>query len=238
MALARFAALTLLRFEDLTEYQTLEEETDRDLLFANVGADFRASGMDVRSKLAHKHLIWSLHSSLPSAKAFTEKYHQHVPWGNPCETWSAVLQPFRHIGEINHLDPKEPSRIYEIDMDPPDPSTPVLIVTSVGWSSFEPDDIERIKDFGGRVAAVRIGMTGIPGLISQQSFSLDGGLAWDGLTVTMWDKLATAMNFAYGPGYHCSQVKMQRETSLGDRTSFTRFVVLESHGTWHGQVFP
>jgi hypothetical protein len=54
------------------------------------------------------------------------------------------------------------------------------------------------------------------------------------LTVTFWKDVASAMAFAYGPGFHRNQVKSHREEPDGDRTSFTRFTALHSEGEWHG----
>ena len=76
-------------------------------------------------------------------------------------------------------------------------------------------------------------MTGMPGLHSQQTFTPDDA---DGFTVTLWKDFAAVREFAYGPGIHKDQLLRQKAGGFADRTSFTRCVVEQSQGTWHGSV--
>lgn len=210
-------------------------EGDDKALFLAVGADVRASGAKAGEMEAFKFVLFGMHATEKGARLAVERHLDHAPWfAEAVETWSGVLRPFRHFGGANFLDRAQPGPCYECDAAKPQDSQPLVIMTSVGWEIHEGMDWDRIKRFSDGVAAVRIGMTAVPGLHSQQSFSFPGMLEIDGVTVTFWKDLASAMGFAYGPGLHRSKVKHQRETPDGDRTSFTRFTVVESRGTWHG----
>lgn len=192
-----------------------------------------AANTTAGSQAAYKFAVYGLHSDEASAKRAVAERFRIAPWlAGSSEVFAAVLTPFRHFGEANFLG--EPGPCFDVTASPPSPDTPIVIVTSVGWRTFDDESMTRIKRFSEGVSAVRIGMTGMPGLQSQQSFSFPGGLVHDGVTVTLWHNVASAMAFAYGPGFHRSQVKEQREVPYGDRTSFTRFAVVSSEGTWHG----
>ncbi|MBS1724741.1 MAG: hypothetical protein JSS66_17505 [Armatimonadetes bacterium] len=234
MQKATHASLTLVRFDDLREAGPLMRALDEDVLFLQAGADFRAAGTTLSSGQAFKYAIYGLHTNMASAQSAVERRLEIAPWiENAKETWAAVLLPFRQFGEANFIDATSPCPQFEIGAQPPGDGEPVVIVTSVGWNSAEGEAMDRIKRFSDGVAAVRIGMTGLNGLHSQQSFSFPGGLVHDGITVTIWKSVASAMAFAYGPGRHRMEVKTQREELYGDRTSFTRFRILHSEGTWH-----
>jgi hypothetical protein len=75
----------------------------------------------------------------------------------------------------------------------------------------------------------------VPGLRSQQSFFFPGVLECDPLTLTFWRDEASIRAFAYGQGSHRRQLDRHRTGALADRTSFTRFRVLSSAGTWYGE---
>jgi heme-degrading monooxygenase HmoA len=95
--------------------------------------------------------------------------------------------------------------------------------------------MNRVREFGAGVLAVRASMTGVPGLRSQQSFFFPGVLECDPITVTFWRDEASIRAFAYGQGSHRRQLDRHRTERLADRTSFTRFHVLSSAGTWYGE---
>lgn len=233
MRKACYGSLVLLRFDDLKQGEGLNNHVDPETLFRELGADVRAACTSHSQYSAYKFALYGLHASEVSARKAIQQWSMIVPWaGEATEVWKGVLKPFRHFGDANFLG--QVGSCYETEGETPPPQAPILIVTSVGWDSTDGEAGDRIKRFGEGVGAVRVGMTGMPGLHSQQSFSFPGGFVHDGITVTMWHDLSSAMAFAYGPGFHRSQVKIQREGPYGDRTSFTRFLVTESSGTWHG----
>ena len=95
--------------------------------------------------------------------------------------------------------------------------------------------MNRVREFGAGVLAVRASMTGVPRLRSQQSFFFPGVLECDPVTLTFWRDEPSIRAFAYGQGSHRRQLDRHRSEGLADRTSFTRFRVLSSAGTWHGE---
>lgn len=236
-ALATQASIILARFDEPTGVGPLDASCVEGVRFLDVGADVRAASIDPRSTLAYTLVIFGLHDSESSARELVRHRLDVAPWlAEAKECCSLVLRPFRHFGEANFLGPGGP--VFEVEVSEHDKQSPLVIVTSAGWDSAEGDALERIIRFSEHVGAVRIGMGGTAGLLAQHSFGFAGGLATDGITVTFWRDVASAMAFAYGPGLHRSQVKVQREELYGDRTSFTRFAVLSSEGTWNGSPFP
>jgi hypothetical protein len=235
MAKATHASVVLARFDDLRETGPLATEPWPGCLFLKAAADVRAASQTAKSQQAFKFAIYGLHESEASARRAVDERLLIAPWiEGAIDVWAAVLRPFRHFGEANFLDRAAPGPLFDVTAPTPPADTPIVITTTVGWHTFDDEAIERIRRFGEGVTAVRVGMTGLSGLHSQQTFSFPGGLEDDGITVTFWKDLASATAFAYGPGFHRRQVKIQREGPYGDRTSFTRYEVLHAEGKWHG----
>ena len=234
MPLATHASLTLARFDSLLEPQSVEPQEIPGTKFLGAAGDIRA-GLHPGSVNAFKFAILGLHDSEASARSAIESKNLIAPWINDAiEVWSGVLEPFRHFGESNFIDQSEPGSQFLVTASEPPAGTPILIITSAGFDVNEDTNMEPIRDFGSGVAAVRISMTGVPGLHSQQTFSFRGLFEIDGITVTFWRDFAAARDFAYGAGLHRQLMKRQRDDEFGARTSFTRFKVLHSEGTWHG----
>ena len=235
MQTATHASLVLARFAEMRAAGPVVSHEAEEALFLDAGADYRAAGTDIKSQTAFKFAVFGLHESAESARKAVRDRLKITPWfADASEVWCAVLAPFRHFGEANFLDADHPGPLFgQVQPEPPD-GTPIVVITSVGWIPESFSDMDRIRDFGAGVAAVRISMTGVPGLHSQQTFSFPGGLVTDGITVTIWRDFASMRDFAYGPGLHRMQVKRQRAEVFGDRTSFTRYFALQSGGTWHG----
>lgn len=233
MTKATHASLTMARFDELRVTGPVHTANRPDTLFLRAGADVRMAASNAKAQESFKFVLYGLHTSEQAARQAVADRMAIAPWlEEASEVWSAVLAPFRHFGEANFLNQASPEAVFEVTEAPPAEDAPILIVTSVGWSP--PLDMDRITRFSEGVTGVRVGMTGVPGLHTQQTFSFPGGLEWDGITVTLWQNLKSAMGFAYGPGLHRNQVKIQRGEIFGDRTSFTRFKPVHREGTWHG----
>ena len=56
----------------------------------------------------------------------------------------------------------------------------------------------------------------------------------DGVTMSLWRSDAVMVNAMYKPGTHRTQVERQKRDVIVDRTSFTRFRVLQTRGRWGG----
>jgi len=221
----------MVRFDTLREPGELTNGNHRPL-YSIVAADNRAAGTTGKSNAAYKFGAIGLHKDKESAEAYYEQRDQILTWlGDAKEVWSALLRPVRHVGEVDFLDQANPGLIYDCPAEAV-PQGPLVVITTAGFNRVG-DWMERAIEFSTGVIAVRISMTGMPGLHSQQTFTPDDA---DGFTVTLWKDFAAVREFAYGPGIHKDQLLRQKAGGFADRTSFTRCVVERSQGTWHGSV--
>ena len=232
VAKAAIASVQLARFDRLREAGPLPDVMAPGTVFCNVAADTRAAGAEPASQQAFTFVILGLHEDAASARRFLANRGAWLDEAQ--EVWSGILEPFRHHGAVNYLDRANPGLLFESMMPADLGDGPVVALTTSGWNVGEGLDLNRVREFGAGVLAVRASMTGVPGLRSQQSFFFPGVLECDPLTVTFWRDEASIRAFAYGQGSHRRQLDRHRAEGLADRTSFTRFRVLSSTGTWYG----
>ena len=233
MAKAAIASMQLARFERLREPGSMPDVGAPGTVFCNVAADTRAAGTDPASQQAFTFLILGLHEDAASARRFVAA---RAAWLDEAqEVWSGILAPFRHHGSANYLDRTNPGLLFESMTPAGLADHPVVALTTAGWNVVESLDMNRVREFGAGVLAVRASMTGVPGLRSQQSFFFPRLLECDPATLTFWNDEASIRAFAYGQGSHRRQLDRHRNDGLADRTSFTRFRVLSSAGTWYGE---
>jgi hypothetical protein len=231
---ASAASIQLARFAQLRAAGPIAADARPGVLFCGAAADTRAAGTEPASQQAFTFLILGLHTDDESARRLVGDRAACAPWlAEASEIWCGVLQPFRHHGVANHLDRANPCALFESMMPSDGPAGPVVAITTVGWNR-DGLDMNRVREFGAGVMAVRMSMTGVPGLHTQHSFFFPGVLEMDPVTVTFWRDEASIRAFAYGQGTHRHQLDRHRAENLADRTSFTRFRVLHSAGTWHG----
>jgi hypothetical protein len=232
---ASHLSLFLARFDSLRAAGALDGQPRDGVLFRGVAADTRAAATEPASQQAFAFLIIGLHVDATSAHRELDERHELAPWlAEAAEVWSAVLQPFRHTGAANYLDRALPGTLFESLGPQPAACAPIVVVTSAGWTVGENFDMNRVREFSTGVMGVRMSMSGVAGLLSQQSFFFPRVLEHDPITVTLWKDTASARAFAYGPGVHKVQMQRQNDQGLADRTSFTRCRVVRAEGTWHG----
>lgn len=233
MSLARFASIHLARFQTTRLPGKVIGPLPEGVLFCEVATDVRASGLE---REGFVHLMMGLHEDEGSAEKTLEERERIAPWMDEAsEVYGAVLEPYRHKGEVNHLNREEPGLVFSNLGRAAKADEPFVVITSVGWKLGEGFDIERAKAFGEGVTAVRISMTGMEGLHSQQTFSFPGRVVIDPVTVTFWRNDEAVRQFAYGPAVHKMQMDQYRLQETADRTSFTRFRVKQHTGTWYGR---
>lgn len=232
MLKAAIASVQPARFDRLREPGQVPAVRAPGTIFCNVAADTRAACTEPASQQAFTFLILGLHTDQASAQRFLE---DRAAWLHEApEVWSGILEPFRHHGAANYLDRTHPGPLFE-SMMPADLSDgPVVALTTSGWNVGDGLNMNRVREFGAGVLAVRASMTGVAGLCSQQSFFFPGVIECDPITVTFWRDEASIRAFAYGQGSHRRQLDRHRAEGLADRTSFTRFRVASSAGTWYG----
>jgi hypothetical protein len=201
------------------------------LLFFSIGADTRAAVTAADSQHAFRFALMGIHEDEKSAKDFVDNIETISSWVKEAkEIWSAVLQPFHHKGEANYLNKENPGKLFDVLAESPGTNVPVVVITTAGWATV---DMNRVKEFGDGAAGVRISMTAVDGLHSQQSFFFPGLIALDPMTVTLWRDAVSVGKFAYGQHTHRMQLDKQNEKNIADRTSFTRCKILSCKGTWH-----
>ena len=142
-----------------------------------------------------------------------------------------LLEPFRHNGEVNWLDPTEPGRVFETGVSPA-PDEPFVTMTTVGFDIGPGFDPARAVSFSDRVDAVYAAMDGAEGVRHRHTLRFGGG--WDPSTFTLWSDGASMQAFAYRDGEHRRHMDDHRAHHLADRTSFTRHRIIDSEGSWMG----
>ena len=238
MTQATHFTLQLARFDALRTNGGIEPGDRPGLLFAGVSSDTRAAGTEPASQQAFVFAAYGYHTDAASAHALLDDRRALLPWFvGARETWAGVLQPFRNKGVSNHVNRANPGELFPAgSLTPPPPDhTPIVVVTTTGWTVTPGLDMARVRDFSTGVLAVRVAMTGNPALRSQQSFFFPRGLEYDPSTITFWTSLKAMTDFAYGPGIHSHQMGKQQAEHLADRISSTRYTILRSEGTWYGR---
>jgi hypothetical protein len=232
---AGFVTVQLARFDDVRGPGLLETSGRPGLLFSSVGADVRAAATEPASHRAYTFLVLGLHADVDSARRFVDDRRTLAPWLDEArDVWSGVLRPFRHKGAANFLDAAAPGLLFDGLATPAAADAPFVAITSVGWTLGPGFDMERVRHFGAGASAIRMAMTAVDGLYSQQSFFFPGGIALDPVTLTFWRDDASARAFSYNAGIHRHQMDRLRPENLADRTSFTRCHVLHGTGSWPG----
>jgi hypothetical protein len=197
MGAASFVSLHLARFENLRVAGLADPGERPGLLFCEVAADCRAAGTDPASREAFTFLIVGLHAIEASADALVADITTVASWYEEAvERWSSVLAPFRTKGEANLIERTAPARLFDPLADAPHPDDPVVVLTTIGWDR-DGLDMARVQDIATGTAAVRISMTAVPGLRTQQTFSFPGIIAIDPPTLTFWDDEASMLAWAY-----------------------------------------
>jgi len=234
MPLSTCATVHLARFDSLTSMKGTDvSSTSGDPVAWMVGGEEIGAGGTPGSQEAFLWLAFGLHAEMSSARAVMEAGRTAVPFFETAgEVWSALLQPFSHRGEVNWLDHESPGQVFSVD-EPGRERGPFVVITSVGWTIDAQFDPSRVADFVRGVEMVRESMDSVDGLHSRQVFNFPDFID-DAVTVSIWRDDAAMRAFAYRAGEHKSQMDRFRQLRTADRTSFTRFRVLESQGSWNG----
>lgn len=109
-----------------------------------------------------------------------------------------------------------------------------MVITTAGYN-FGPElKIERVINFRRSVDRVNDWMGNVEGCLASQPFTpyTKGD---DGCTLSVWRDDACMLNAMYREGTHRAQIDRHKSTSIFDRSSFTRFRILEMCGQWNGK---
>lgn len=163
--------------------------------------------------------------------AFDGRDH-HVPsLSNTLENWHALLRPVAHRGECNHLERDKPGLIFDVGGE--DPGGALLVMTTAGFNIGPDLDFTRVVDFRLNVDKVHASLQSVAGRVASQVFT-PHTVGDDGVTMTFWRSDEDMISTMYRPGVHRTQMDRYKHEKTADRTSFTRFRVLRTAGTWGG----
>jgi len=196
-----------------------------------IGPDWSAAEGGFRSGSR----IWcglALFTGRASAEAAFAQPQSYLPdIAIACEAWRALLAPFAHKGECNHLDRDRPGALFEVQ--PCELSGPIFVVTTAGFHPRSRREFQRGIDFRRQIDRMRSVIDSSEGSLAHQVFAALQPED-DGVTMSLWRDEPSMFAFAYKPGAHRTQVDRQRSGQTVDRSSFTRFRLLASAGTWGG----
>lgn len=229
--IARFATVHWLKFPSVATPDTLRlGESPARCVSYKVGPDgpVGPDGLRVPSN------VWcavALFGERAAAEAALAAHERFLPsFESATESWHALLLPVAHRGECNHLERANPRPLFEIGAE--DPGGPLFVMTTAGY--VPPPALERVVDFRRHVDKVRYWLEeSINGRVASQVFA-PHTLGDDGVTMTLWASDAAMVDAMYRPGIHREQIERHKRDKLADRTSFTRFRVLATRGTWGG----
>ena len=151
------------------------------------------------------------------------------------EQWHAVLIPITHRGEVNWRGMVEDGTAVRTNNDAP--AGPLVVITTAGFLSRDPDQIPRIARFARGVQDVIEFYNGNDDNVRTDVFN--GGFDQrEGFTVSLWRDDKAMMQAAYWEGTHRTLMDESRDGSLFDRSSFTRARIISSNGSWDGDPVP
>lgn len=169
-----------------------------------------------------------------TARAHLDAPDRLIPWLDEAEeSWFALAIPYAHHGSVDWRDGVETDCALIVSAARPE--GPVAVVTSAGYAA--PPELDRVKAFLGGVDRARAYYRGLDQNLRADVFNggqVDGR---EGMTLTLWPDSKAMIGAAYKTGEHRSQMDVNEATALFDRSSFSRFIPLESRGSWDGDPF-
>ena len=232
MQLCRWAIAHLIRFNEAKAPEALKIPGDAPGCASwKFGPDAQAP---TRANRAGSD-VWCGIASFPhlaDAQAAFENPQAHVPGLSEArEAWQALLLPTKHRGECNHLDSRVPGLVYEATER--DPGGPLLVVTTAGFNLRSRGDFQRLIDFRRRVDRMREVIAAAQGSVAHQVFAPQSP-GDDEVTISLWRDEQSMSSFAYRPGSHSAELDRQVTHRTLDRSSFTRFRIMQAVGRWNG----
>ena len=134
-------------------------------------------------------------------------------------------------GECNHLERGKPGLIFECSAQ--DPGGALFVMTTAGYHMGPALDMARVIDFRVHVDKVHAWLKSVDGRVASQVFT-PHTVGDDGVTMSLWRSDTAMVNAMYRPGTHRTQIDRHKRDGIVDRTSFTRFRVLQTLGRWGG----
>lgn len=233
---ARFATAHRLRFPKIAARETLDlTAAPTAALSWKIGpaGEVGPDGYRLPSDIWCAVGLFREEADARAALQATEQFLPFLP--GVSESWHALLLPVMHRGECNHLNREQPGTIFESSDD--DPGGHCMVITTAGFIFGPGLDINRVIDFRRNVDVANTWMGQADGCLANQVFT-PHVVGEDGITMSIWRDDASMLAAAYRPGEHRSQLDRHKVENLFDRSSFTRFRILESFGTWDSLAVP
>jgi hypothetical protein len=180
--------------------------------------------------------IWcavGLFRDVAAARAAFDGKRLFMPFvSSATESWHQLLLPIRHHGECNHIDRECPGELFEVPST--DPGGPVMVITTAGFR-FGPElKMERVIEFRRNVDVVDAWIQQAEGCLASKPFT-PHTIGDDGFTMSVWRDDACMLNASYRAGAHRMQIDRHKSENAFDRSSFTRFRILDACGQWDGR---
>lgn len=230
---ARFATVHLLRFTRIT--------TPEELALARVPAGSLSwkigpggqVGPDGRRLPSDTWAAVGLFAGQAEAEHAFRNKEEFMPFlFGTAESWHLLLRPFRHHGECNHIDRETPGELFEACEECS--GGPLVVVTTAGYEFGFEANMDRVVAFRHKVDHVGAWMKDLEGCLFSRAFT-PHTVGYDGFTVSVWLSDEAMLNASYRAGLHRNYLDGHKVASDFDRSSFTRFRILDSSGKWNGQ---
>ena len=230
---ARFATVHLLRFPDITtaEQLALTHAPSGSISWkigpgGQVGPDGRRLPSDTWSAVG-------LFTGLAEAELAFRNKEEFMPFlAGARESWHLLLRPFRHHGECNHIERETPGKLFEVSEE--DCGGPLVVVTTAGYEFGFEANMDRVVAFRHQVDHVGTWMKGLEGCFVSRAFTPHTA-GDDGFTVSVWRSDEDMLCASYRAGTHRNYMDGHKAASDFDRSSFTRFRILDFSGKWNGR---
>ena len=180
----------------------------------------------------------AVYDNRDAAEAFYEAPERRAPYlSEAAEIWLALAVCFAHHGTVRWRSPQTDETDTALRITRDAPAGRLAVVTSAGFNSRDPSQLPRMKRFARGVTDVMDYYAGFPGNLRRDVFN--GGLVdgMDGITLSLWQDDKAMIGGAYKAGIHRSRMDDHEADSLFDRSSFSRFRILQSRGSWDGDPF-
>jgi hypothetical protein len=111
---------------------------------------------------------------------------------------------------------------------------PLAVVTTAGYQLGFEANMGRVVAFRHKVDEVGAWMKDLEGCSFSRAFT-PHAVGYDGFTVSVWRSDEDMLRASYRVGLHRNYMDGHKTSSDFDRSSFTRFRILESSGKWNGK---
>lgn len=231
MTSARVGTFHVARFGDPPDLRTIECAPTDGLLRWLVGADTRPTPTGIAQDHRSIAVIGMWRSMEPAAEGFAA-VEALLPWlSNAEDQWHALAVPTRTIGVSNHtLDGSVGTPGWIVDAEQPADDGVISMTTAAFLAPM--DDLARVARFFGAQSSLNSEVHHAEGCLWHRPIGPLPGHIFDGMNLSMWADLAAMNAFAYRAGEHRGYVDGHHSAAAGwfDRSSFTRFAVIQSHG--------